>query len=124
MEARWWMPVWCLGLGAMLTAAQAIGGDPAAAAVTGGVFVLAAGAFGLAERSESLRGMGGSEGDERFAGIEVSAMAIAGRVMALAVIAAWTVELARGNDALQYAWILGVGAVAYLGAMVALRRLR
>jgi hypothetical protein len=116
------MPAWCLGVGAVLTAAEAIGGNPAAAAMTAAIFILAAGAFGLAERSEPLRGLGGSQGDERFARIETAAMAIAGRVMGIAVLVAWAVELARGNDGIEYAWVIGAGSIAYLVAMVALRR--
>jgi hypothetical protein len=42
--------------------------------------------------------------------------------MGVAVLVAWAVELARGNDGIQYAWVIGVGSIAYLVAMVALRR--
>jgi hypothetical protein len=124
MQARWWLPVWCLGVGIVIAGAQALGGDEGLAAITFALFVLTAAAFGIAERSETLRGLGGSEGDERFAGIERSAMAFAGRIMALAVIVGWVVELARGNDGIQYAWVLGAGTIAYLAAAVVLRRRR
>jgi hypothetical protein len=106
----------------MLVAA-AIGGDPVGGLIIAASFLVAAAALLVAERSESLRGVGGPAGDERFARIEVSSMATAGRAMGLAVIAAWIIALANGDDGTSFTWVLGVGAIAYV-ASLAWRRAR
>jgi hypothetical protein len=97
----------------MLVAA-AIGGDPLGGLFIAASFLIAAAALLVAERSESLRGVGGPADDERFARIEVSSMASAGRAMGLAVIAAWIIALANGDDGTGFTWVLGVGAIAYV----------
>ncbi|CAN5592109.1 hypothetical protein BH10ACT11_BH10ACT11_10430 [soil metagenome] len=122
MSGRWWLSIWTLGLGLVVLVAQLIAGNPRAGAITAGIFLAAAAIFYGAERSETFRGIGGSDGDERFRGIEVSAMSVAGRAMALSVIAAMVYELARGEDAAHYSWVIGVGTLAYLGSFIWLQR--
>jgi drug/metabolite transporter (DMT)-like permease len=121
---RWWLPIWCLGLGSVVLIAELIGGNARNGAITAGIFLIVAAAFYAAERSEAFRGLGGADGDERFRGIETTAMSLAGRAMALCVIAAMVIEIARGNDAAQYSWIVGVGTVAYVGSILWLQRHR
>ncbi len=121
-RSRWWMPTWCLLLGGVLLIGSAIGGRTTDGLILAAIFVVAAVGFYLAERSDSLRGFGGAGGDERFASIGLRSMANAGTAMAIAVVVAWIVELAQGDDGATYSWILAIGAVAYLGTMEYLRR--
>jgi hypothetical protein len=59
--------------------------------------------------------------DERFRQIDVHATACAGMAVITAVIVAFVVELARGQDGSPYAWLGAIGGVAYLVAVVVLR---
>ncbi|MCB0876094.1 MAG: hypothetical protein KDB46_07860 [Solirubrobacterales bacterium] len=120
-RGRWWLPIWTAGLGVVMLVAAALGGDAVAGLVIAASFAVAAVAFAAAERTESLRGIGGVDGDERFARIEVRSMAAAGRVMAVAIVAAWAYELSQGDDGGAFTWILGLGAIGYVAAMVWLR---
>ena len=120
-QGRWWLPIWTAGLGLALAAAAAAGGEAANGLIIACCFLVVAVAFALAERSESLRGIGGVDGDERFARIETRSMAAAGRAMAVAIIVAWGYELSQGDDAAAITWILGVGTIAYVGSMIWIR---
>ena len=113
-RGRWWLPVWSAGLGVAMLIAAAIGGDLLGGLIIAASFLIAAVALVIAERSEALRGVGGPAGDERFARIEIGSMATAGRAMGLAVIAAWIIALANGDDGASFTWILGIGAIAYV----------
>ena len=124
LRSRWWLPIWTLGLGLVFVIAQLIAGNARSGAITAALFVGVAALFYAAERSEAFRGIGGAAGDERFRGIESTAMSFAGRVMAVSVFAAMVVELARGNDGTQYSWIVALGTLAYLGSIVWLQRRR
>ena len=124
LGSRWWLPIWTLGLGSVFLIAELIAGNPRSGAITAAIFVVVAAAFYAAERSETFRGIGGAAGDERFRGIETTAMSFAGRAMAISVFAAMVVELARGNDATQFSWIVAVGTLVYLGSIIWLQRSR
>ena len=120
-RSRWWMPAFCLFLGALMFGAFAIGGD-----VVQGVFsflVMAAlGAlFAFGRRSETLQGIGGPGRDERWAMIDLRATALAGSVTIVFVIGAWLVEVARGNDGSAYALIGAVAGLSYVIAVALLR---
>ena len=120
-QGRWWLPTWTAVLGAVMFGAAAIGGDLIGGLILAACFVLVAGVFAFAEHSESLRGIGGVDGDERFARIETRSMATAGRAMALAIVAGWAYELSQGNDGAAFTWILGIGVLAYVAAMIWIR---
>ncbi|MFN8111635.1 MAG: hypothetical protein U0R51_00395 [Solirubrobacterales bacterium] len=120
-KGRWWLPIWSAGLGLVLFAAAAAGGETTSGLIIACCFFVVAVAFAVAERSESLRGIGGVDGDERFARIETRSMAAAGRAMAVAIIAAWGYELTQGEDAAGITWILGVGTIVYVASMVWIR---
>jgi hypothetical protein len=116
------MPIWCLGLGALILTAQLIGGDSRGGAISFGVMAAAAAFFYFGERSETLRGIGGGAQDERFALIDRTALSIAGTAMALALLVAWLYELSQGHAGTAYSGIFAVGTIAYLGSIVWLRR--
>lgn len=88
MRSKWFMPLFCLALGAVVLVASWLGGHPGE-----GVFSLAVmAAFGLflllvAGRSETVRGLT-SGGDERFAQIDLRATAVAGLAVIMALIVA------------------------------------
>ncbi|MGH3501508.1 MAG: hypothetical protein ACRDQA_11570 [Nocardioidaceae bacterium] len=56
--------------------------------------------------------------DERVRGIDVKATAFAGACVMLVALGAFIVELARGEDAAQFAWLCAVGGLAYVVALV------
>jgi hypothetical protein len=65
---------------------------------------------------------GGPGRTERWAAIDLRARAISGLAVMLATTAAWLYELAEGRDGSPYGQLLAVGGVAYIGAIVFLRR--
>jgi hypothetical protein len=82
-----------------------------------GALVLAGG------RSETIRGLRGDGRDERFRQMDVTATAFAGTVVILAIIVAFVVEVAHGNDGSPYTWLGAVAGLAYIAAIV-VQRLR
>ena len=67
------MPAFSLALGAIVFIAFALGGNAGNGAIAAGVFVVVAGVFRFATRSETLQGLGGPGRDERWAMIDVHA---------------------------------------------------
>jgi hypothetical protein len=121
-RSRWWMPSFCLFLGALIFAAFALGGDPGEGAISFGVMALLGGVFLFGRRSETLQGLGGPGRDERWAMIDVHATALSGLVLILAVLGAWLYEIANGRDGNPYGWLAAVAGVSYILAVIILRR--
>ena len=118
-----WAPLYSLGLGAIVFAAFATGGNPADGARAFALFVIVAAMFWFGSaRSETLAGLGGSGRDERWAAIDLRASAFGGFVVILAATGAWLHELADGRDGSPYGQLLGIGGVAYIAAIAVLRR--
>jgi hypothetical protein len=120
-RSKWFQPGVALGLGALLLGAMWIGGD-----LRSGVYsLLVMVGFGalilFGGRSETIRGLRGDGRDERFRQIDVAATAIAGMVVITAIIGAFLVEVARGEDGSPYAQLGAIGGIAYVLAIVALR---
>ena len=121
-RSRWWAPLYSLGLGAIVFAAFAIGGNPADGARAFALFVIVALVFWFgSSRSETLGGLGGTGRDERWAAIDLRASAFGGFVVLLVTIGAWLYELADGRDGNPYGQLLAVGGLAYIAAIVYLR---
>ena len=121
MRSKWFMPLFCLGLGVVVLVASWLGGSLSAGVY--GLVVLAV--FGLAlllltGRSETLRGLTIGR-DERFAQIDLRATAVAGLVLIITVIVAWLVEIARGHSGNPYGWLGAIGGVAYILAVAFFR---
>ncbi|HEY3771621.1 MAG TPA: hypothetical protein VGL69_01395 [Solirubrobacteraceae bacterium] len=76
-------------------------------------FVLAVGG-----RSESIRAFRGDLTDERLRGVELRAVAFSGRVVLLALVVAYIVEIVRGHPLSAYTWLLALGGVTYLAAWI------
>jgi len=120
-RSKWFLPLFCLGLGAVVLAASWLGGSLAAGVY--GLAVLAV--FGLVlllltGRSETLRGLTTGR-DERFAQIDLRATAVTGLVLITTVIVAWLVEIARGHSGNPYGWLGAIGGLAYILAVAFFR---
>ena len=121
-RSRWWMPSFCLFLGALIFAAFAVGGAAGEGAISFGVMALLGAVFLFGRRSETLQGLGGPGRDERWAMIDVHATALSGLVLILAVLGAWLYEIANGRDGNPYGWLAAVAGVSYILAVIILRR--
>lgn len=120
MRSRWFMPLFCLGLGVVVLVANWLGGQLGA-----GLYSLAIMAgFGLflllAVGNETIRGLTIGR-DERFVQIDLKATAIAGLVLITALIVAWLVEVARGHSGSPYDWLCAIGGLAYILAVAFFR---
>ena len=121
-RSRWAMPAFSLALGGVVFAAFAIGDEPGEGLRGLAVFVVIAAVFALgARRSDTLGGLGGPGRDERWETIDQRATAFTGLVLIAAVVGAWLVEVARGEDGEPYAQLGAVGGVAYVAAIAFLR---
>jgi len=121
MRFRWFMPLFCLGLGVVVLVASWLGGQLGAGLY--GLVVMTA--FGLVllllgGRSETIRGLTTGR-DERFAQIDLRATAVAGLVLITTVIVAWLVEIARGHSGNPYGWLGAIGGLAYIIAVAFFR---
>lgn len=122
-SSRWWMPLFSLGLGAIMFAAFAIGGSPGDGVFAFGVMAVLAAVFAFGSpRSETLGGLGGPGRDERWAMIDLRASAAAGLVLILTVIGAWLYEIANGEDGSPYSQLGAIAGIAYIVAVAVLRR--
>jgi hypothetical protein len=120
-RSRWWMPAFCLFLGALIFGAFAIAGDPGQGAAAFGVMALVAAAFAFIRRSETLQGLGGPGRDERWAKIDVTATAISGSATILFVLGSWLYEIANGEDGNPWVAIAAVAVITYIIAVAFLR---
>jgi hypothetical protein len=120
-RSKWLTPLICLGLGVVVFAVSALGGQFVAGLVS--LAVLAA--FGLVVllltgRSETVRGLTVGR-DERFAQIDLRATAVAGLVVLVTLIVAWLVTTARGQNGHPYDWLLAVSGLSYVLALAFFR---
>jgi hypothetical protein len=120
-RSKWFQPAIAVGLGAVMCAALWIGGDLRNGVYSLLVMIGLAAVILLGGRSETIRGLRGDGKDERFRQIDLAATAIAGIVVITAIIGAFVVEVARGEDGSPYAQLGAIGGVAYLVAVVVLR---
>ncbi len=121
-RTRWFMPAFSLFLGALMFVAFWIGDEPGQGAGAAGVMAVVAALFYFGgRRSETLAGIGGPARDERWERIDLHATAIAGGVLVFAIIGAWLVEVAQGQDGSPYTQLGAVGGLAYILAVAFLR---
>jgi hypothetical protein len=123
-RSRWWMPAFSLGLGLVVVAAFAIGGNVSDGLASFAVMALLALIVAVGgRRSETIDGLSGPGRDERWAMIDLRATAFAGLVLIVAVIGGWLYEVADGQDGNPYGLLAAAGGLAYLVA-VAVQRVR
>ena len=120
-RSKWFLPLFCLGLGVVVLVASWLGGQLGAGVY--GLAVLAI--FGLVlllltGRSETIRGLTVGR-DERFAQIDLRATAVTGLGLIITVIVAWLVEIARGHSGNPYGWLGAIGGLAYIIAVAFFR---
>ena len=112
-RSKWFLPSFSLALGLVMLAVSWLGGHPGegvgslAVMAVFGLFIL------LAGRSETVRGLRGDGRDERFAQIDLRATAVSGFVLIVALIVAWMVAIARGQNGNPYGWLLALGGLSY-----------
>lgn len=120
-RSRWFTPLICLGLGVVVFAVSALGGQLGGGLISLAVLV----GFGLimlllGSRSETIRGLTVAR-DERFAQLDLRATALSGLIMLLAALVGWLVEVAHGHNGHPYDWLLAIGGLAYLVSFVFFR---
>jgi hypothetical protein len=120
-RSRWFLPLFALALGGVVFGAQAIGGDPGSGLISWGILAFTGAIFLFGGRSETIRGLRGDGRDERFQRIDIHATAFAGIVIITAIIVAFIVELAKGQDGNPYSWLGALGGLAYIAAIVVMR---
>ena len=120
-RSKWFQPVLAVALGLVFFAAQWIAGHPSAGLVSLAIMAGFGALILLGGRSETIRGLRGDGRDERFKQMDLAATALAGIVVLSAIIVAFVVELARGQDGRPYSWLGALGGVAYLVAVIVLR---
>lgn len=122
MGARWGMPALGLLLGVVFFAASAIGGQPVVGIGMLGVmaiYSLVLVAFG--GRSEMVGVLRGQPVDERLAGFDVVATAVAGLAAILVALAGFVWQIANGQSGTEFALVAAVAGIGYLVALVWLR---
>jgi hypothetical protein len=119
MGAKWWMPAFGLLVGVLFFAASAIGGKPvvgvgmfAAMAIYSMVLV----AFG--GRSETVGVLRGQPADERLAGFNLAATAVAGLAAILVALGGFLWQIAHGQSGNDFALVATVAGIGYLVALV------
>ena len=120
-RTKWFLPLFCVGLGVAVFVAQWVGGDARSGAVSFATLTVFGALILLGGRSETVRGLRGDARDERFRTMDIHATAIAGVVLVFTLIVVWLVELARGHDGSPYGELMAVGGLAYLGAIAFMR---
>ena len=120
-RSKWFLPSFSLVLGLVILAVSWLGGHPGEGAVSLAILAAFGLFFLLAGRSETIRGLRGDGRDERFAQIDLQATAVAGLVLIVALIVAWLVATARGQNGSPYDWLLAIGGLAYALAVAYFR---
>jgi hypothetical protein len=122
MGARWEMPAFGLLLGVLLFAASAIGGQPVVGIgmlAVMAIYSLVLVAFG--GRSEIVGVLRGQPVDERLAGFNLVATAVAGLAAILVALGGFVWQIAHGQTGTDFAVVAAVGGIGYLVALVWLR---
>jgi hypothetical protein len=120
-KSKWFLPLFACALGLVMLIAEWIGGDPRGGVISLAIMVVFGALILVGGRSETIRGLRGDGRDERFRQMDVTATAFAGSVVILAIIVAFVVEVAQGNDGSPYTWLGAVAGLAYIAAIVVLR---
>jgi hypothetical protein len=76
----------------------------------------------LTPHSDTIAGLAGPGRDERWTAIDVRATAFSGLVLIAVILGAFFYELATGRDGEPWSQLGAVGGVAYVLAVLVLRR--
>ncbi len=121
-RTRWFMPVFCLVLGALTAGALELGGERSSAVYSLILFAVVAAVFAFGGRSETVRQLRGDGRDERWARIDLAATALSGLVLITVIIAACFYEWAHGRDGSPYTQLGALAGVSYVVALAILAR--
>jgi hypothetical protein len=122
MGARWGMPAFGLLLGVLLFAASAIGGQPVVGIgmfAVMAIYSLVLVAFG--GRSEIVGVLRGQPVDERLAGFNLVASAVAGVAAVVVALGGFVWQIAHGQTGTDFAVVAAVGGIGYIVALAWLR---
>jgi multisubunit Na+/H+ antiporter MnhB subunit len=118
---RWVTPVVGLAIGVAYLIAGLMSGNPAGGIQGFAIMALVVVGMVLASRrSETVKGLLDHQ-DERIATIDLKATAFAGGVIIVAILVAFVVELAQGQDGAPYSWLGALGGISYVAAVITLR---
>lgn len=122
MGARWGMPAFGLLLGVLLFAASAIGGHPLVGIGMSAVMAIySLTLIALGDRSEIVGVLRGQPVDERLAGFNLVATAVAGLAAILVALGGFAWQIAHGQAGTEFAVVAAVAGISYLVALVWLR---
>ena len=115
---QWILPGFAVAIGIVYLIAGLVGDEVGFGLFGLALMVTVAVALLLVRRrSETVQGLLDRR-DERIVQIDVKATAFAGGVVIAAVLIAFIVEIARGNDGSPYAALGAIGGLAYLASVV------
>ena len=115
---QWMLPGFAVAIGIAYLIAGLVGDEVGFGLFGLALMVTVAVALLLVRRrSETVQGLLDRR-DERIVQIDVKATAFAGSVVTAAVLIAFIVEIARGNDGSPYAALGAIGGLAYLASVV------
>ncbi|SFC05470.1 hypothetical protein SAMN04487968_103218 [Nocardioides terrae] len=115
------VPAVAVGIGLVYLVTGLVGGQTRFGVGGLAVMVAFAGVLLLARRrSETVKGLLDRR-DERINAIDLTATAVAGGVVLAALFVAFAISIARGGNGTPYDWLLGLGGLAYVAAVVVMR---
>ncbi len=117
--SRWAVPLLGLVLGFLIALAE-MGRQASPVQVVVAFAIVAGYAIGLRalqSRSDMASLLSGLPRDERWSSINLRALSLAAQVIAVVLVGAFLVTQFAGSDAMPYAWLGAVFAVAYLGGL-------
>ncbi len=117
--ADWFLPAFCVALGAVFLAAALAGGHPVVGITSFVVMLVYAGMLvALGARSDTVAILRGQPPDERLAGFNLRATAHAGSVAMVLTLAAYAWQIAHGDDGLAFIVILAPTGLAYFASLL------
>jgi hypothetical protein len=117
-RSRWSQPLSAILLGAVLLAVLSIGGHPQEGTLAFAILVVFAIFLLAGDRSDTVRALRGDGRDERFELIQLKAATLAARIVLLAVVVLYLVEVARGNSGSPYDWLSALGGATFLASVL------
>ncbi|MFZ1994914.1 MAG: hypothetical protein WAU75_12450 [Solirubrobacteraceae bacterium] len=120
-KSKWTLPVFSLGLGAVVCAILTVAGRLDDGLWCLGTMVIFAAVFAFGGRSETIRGLRGDGRDERFHAMDTRATLVSGMVVMIAVVVASLVSVADGHNGAPYSWLGALFGLTYLASIAWLR---
>ena len=119
---KWVFPALIFGVGVAYFLAATIGGKlQLGLEMFGGMAACGLGILVFGGRSETIRGLGGDERDERFAMLDLRASAYTAIVLILVIVGGFIFELAQGRSGAPYWWLGAIAGITYLICVAVLR---